>query len=219
MNVNAIIQLAAVCAIPLIFAITMHEAAHAYAAKRLGDGTAWALGRVTLNPAKHIDPVGTIALPLLMLMMSALAGGAGFIFGWAKPVPINFRALRNPKRDMVWVALAGPGCNLLQAVVWALLLKLLIVVGVEEEFFLRMAVWGININIFLMAFNLIPIPPLDGGRVAVGLLPWSIGRYLDRLEPYGMWIVIAACFLGGASFLVYPLVAAGRAVVSFVLGI
>mgnify|MGYP001233499386 CR=1 FL=1 len=183
---NSIIQLIAVCAIPLIFSITMHEAAHGYAARKFGDNTAWMMGRVTLNPAKHIDPFGTIILPLIMLAGSAAAGGVGFIFGWAKPVPVNFGALRNPKRDMIWVALAGPGCNLLQAVIWGIILKLLVIAGVQEQFFLQMAVYGISINIFLMAFNLIPIPPLDGGRVAVGILPWSVGKYLDRIEPYGM---------------------------------
>ncbi|MDL2059336.1 site-2 protease family protein [Mesosutterella sp. AGMB02718] len=219
MNINAIVQLITVCAIPLIFAITMHEAAHGYVARRFGDATAWAMGRVTLNPVKHIDPFGTIILPALMLAASAAAGGPGFLFGWAKPVPVNFSALRNPKRDMIWVALAGPLCNLCQAILWGIVLKLLLVAGVQEEFFLRMAVWGVNINIFLMAFNLIPIPPLDGGRVAVGVLPWSIGRYIDRLEPYGMWIVIALCFIGGASFLVEPLVRIGQAVVSLFAGI
>lgn len=219
MNINAIVQLITVCAIPLIFAITMHEAAHGYVARRFGDATAWAMGRVTLNPVKHIDPFGTIILPALMLAASAAAGGPGFLFGWAKPVPVNFSALRNPKRDMIWVALAGPLCNLCQAILWGIVLKLLLVAGVQEEFFLRMAVWGVNINIFLMAFNLIPIPPLDGGRVAVGVLPWSIGRYIDRLEPYGMWIVIALCFIGGVSFLVEPLVRFGQAVVSLFAGI
>lgn len=216
---NSIIQLIAVCAIPLIFSITMHEAAHGYAARKFGDNTAWMMGRVTLNPAKHIDPFGTIILPLIMLAGSAAAGGVGFIFGWAKPVPVNFGALRNPKRDMIWVALAGPGCNLLQAVIWGIILKLLVIAGVQEQFFLQMAVYGISINIFLMAFNLIPIPPLDGGRVAVGILPWSVGKYLDRIEPYGMWIVLALCLVGGTGFFTGPLVAFGRAVVNFFIGL
>ena len=128
---NSIIQLIAVCAIPLIFSITMHEAAHGYAARKFGDNTAWMMGRVTLNPAKHIDPFGTIILPLIMLAGSAAAGGVGFIFGWAKPVPVNFGALRNPKRDMIWVALAGPGCNLQQAVIRGIILKLLVIAGVQ----------------------------------------------------------------------------------------
>ncbi|MCI5851458.1 MAG: site-2 protease family protein [Sutterellaceae bacterium] len=213
---NSIIQLIAVCAIPLIFSITLHEAAHGYAAMRFGDRTAWFAGRVTLNPAKHIDPFGTIILPLIMLAGSAATGAAGFIFGWAKPVPVNFGALRNPKRDMIWVALAGPASNLLQAILWGILLKVLLVLGVSEEFFLRMAAFGISINIFLMAFNLIPIPPLDGGRVAVGVLPWSVGRYLDRLEPYGMWIVLALVFVGASGFFVGPLVSFGQSVVMFV---
>ncbi len=215
---NSVIQLITVCAIPLIFAITMHEAAHAYAAKHFGDATAWLQGRVTLNPAKHIDPFGTIILPLLMLAGSAASGGGGFLFGWAKPVPVNFGALRNPKRDMVWVALAGPASNLLQAVFWALVLKVLVLAGTDEMFFLRMAASGISINIFLMAFNLIPVPPLDGGRVAVGLLPWSIGRYLQQLEPYGMWIVLALVFVGGSGFFVGPLVSLGQMIVNLVLG-
>lgn len=216
---NSIIQLIAVCAIPLIFSITLHEAAHGYAAMRFGDRTAWFAGRVTLNPAKHIDPFGTIILPLIMLAGSAATGAAGFIFGWAKPVPVNFGALRNPKRDMIWVALAGPASNLLQAILWGILLKVLLVLGVSEEFFLRMAAFGISINIFLMAFNLIPIPPLDGGRVAVGVLPWSVGRYLDRLEPYGMWIVLALVFVGASGFFVGPLVSFGQSVVMFVAGL
>lgn len=216
---NSIIQLIAVCAIPLIFSITLHEAAHGYAAMRFGDRTARFAGRVTLNPAKHIDPFGTIILPLIMLAGSAATGAAGFIFGWAKPVPVNFGALRNPKRDMIWVALAGPASNLLQAILWGILLKVLLVLGVGEEFFLRMAAFGISINIFLMAFNLIPIPPLDGGRVAVGVLPWSVGRYLDRLEPYGMWIVLALVFVGASGFFVGPLVSFGQSVVMFVAGL
>ena len=153
------------------------------------------------------------------LLGSVLGGGGGLRFGWAKPVPVNFGALRNPKRDMIWVALAGPGCNLLQAVIWGIILKLLVIAGVQEQFFLQMAVYGISINIFLMAFNLIPIPPLDGGRVAVGILPWSVGKYLDRIEPYGMWIVLALCLVGGAGFFTGPLVAFGRAVVNFFIGL
>ena len=215
---NEIIQIIAVAAIPMIFAITLHEAAHGYVAKQLGDATAWMMGRVTANPLKHIDPMGTVVVPLLMLIGTAAAGG-GIIFGWAKPVPVRFGALRHPKRDMVWVSLAGPGCNLLQALLWALWLKVLLVLGIEEVFFLRMAVWGININLFLMAFNLIPIPPLDGGRVAVGLLPWSVGRYLQNLEPYGMWIVIALAFAGATSFFTAPLLRIGSAITAFVVGL
>ena len=215
---NEIIQMIAVAAIPMIFAITLHEAAHGYVAKQLGDATAWMMGRVTANPLKHIDPMGTIIVPLLMLIGTSAAGG-GIIFGWAKPVPVRFGALRHPKRDMVWVSLAGPGCNLLQAVLWAVWLKALLLLGVHETFFLRMAVWGININLFLMAFNLIPIPPLDGGRVAVGLLPWSVGRYLQNLEPYGMWIVIALAFAGATSIFTAPLVRFGSAIASFVIGL
>ena len=192
---NSIIQLIAVCAIPLIFSITMHEAAHGYAARKFGDNTAWMMGRVTLNPAKHIDPFGTIILPLIMLAGSAAAGGVGFIFGWAKPVPVNFGALRNPKRDMIWVALAGPGCNLLQAVIWGIILKLLVIAGVQEQFFLQMAVYGISINIFLMAFNLIPIPPLDGSSIIVPFLKGKALTNYYHLQQYAMPILIIVLYL------------------------
>ena len=186
--------------------LTVHETCHGLAAYALGDPTAKREHRLSLNPLHHIDWFGLAA----MLLVG---------FGWAKPVPVNFGALRNPKRDMIWVALAGPGCNLLQAVIWGIILKLLVIAGVQEQFFLQMAVYGISINIFLMAFNLIPIPPLDGGRVAVGILPWSVGKYLDRIEPYGMWIVLALCLVGGAGFFTGPLVAFGRAVVNFFIGL
>ena len=199
MNINAIVQLITVCAIPLIFAITMHEAAHGYVARRFGDATAWAMGRVTLNPVKHIDPFGTIILPALMLAASAAAGGPGFLFGWAKPVPVNFSALRNPKRDMIWVALAGPLCNLCQAILWGIVLKLLLVAGVQEEFFLRMAVWGVNINIFLMAFNLIPIPPLDGSRIVGLLIPNKIYYQIMKYERYIIIVVFVLLALGWLS--------------------
>lgn len=192
--------------IPALVCITLHELSHGFVAYKLGDDTAKNAGRLTLNPIKHLDIMG-----LIMMVV--------FHFGWAKPVPVNFGALRNPKRDMIWVALAGPGCNLLQAVIWGIILKLLVIAGVQEQFFLQMAVYGISINIFLMAFNLIPIPPLDGGRVAVGILPWSVGKYLDRIEPYGMWIVLALCLVGGAGFFTGPLVAFGRAVVNFFIGL
>ena len=198
---DAVLRVAAV-----FLCLTVHETCHGLAALALGDPTAKSMHRLSLNPLHHIDWVGLAC----MLVLG---------FGWAKPVPVNFGALRNPKRDMIWVALAGPGCNLLQAVIWGIILKLLVIAGVQEQFFLQMAVYGISINIFLMAFNLIPIPPLDGGRVAVGILPWSVGKYLDRIEPYGMWIVLALCLVGGAGFFTGPLVAFGRAVVNFFIGL
>lgn len=188
------IQIIAIAAIPILFAITVHEVAHGWMARRFGDRTAEMLGRLTLNPIKHIDPVGTIAVPLLMVWLG------GFLFGWAKPVPVSFRNLRNPKRDMVFVALAGPGANLLMAVGWAVLLKLFKeaapVLGKSLVFFVQMAQIGIFFNLLLMIFNLLPIPPLDGGRVLRGLVPESIGRRLDALEPYGLIIVIGLIVLG-----------------------
>ena len=155
----------ALAAIPIILAITVHEAAHGYVARMFGDGTAWMLGRVTLNPLKHIDPVGTVLVPFATLWLG------GFLFGWAKPVPVNFGNLRHPKRDMIWVALAGPVSNLLMALGWGVLLIVFAAVGVDERFFLEMCRGGVLVNVVMFVFNLFPLPPLDGGRVLVGLLP------------------------------------------------
>lgn len=203
------IQIISIAAIPILFAITVHEVAHGWMAKQFGDRTAEMLGRLTLNPIKHIDPVGTIAVPLLMVWLG------GFLFGWAKPVPVSFRSLRNPKRDMVFVALAGPGANLLMAVAWALLLKLFKaaapVLGSSLVFFIQMAQIGIFFNILLMIFNLLPIPPLDGGRVLRGLVPESIGRQLDALERYGLIIVIGLIVLG----LLSPVISLARRLSAF----
>jgi len=182
------IQLISVAAIPVLFAITVHEAAHGWMASRLGDRTAEMLGRVSLNPVKHIDPIGTIVVPLLMSITS------GYIFGWAKPVPVNSRNLRNPKRDMILVAFAGPGANLLMALGWALFFHLVAilsgVLGSSTRFFLSASLYGIYINILLMIFNMLPILPLDGGRVLRGFVPESIGQRLDALERYGLIIAI-----------------------------
>ena len=182
----------ALAVIPTILAITLHEAAHGYAAKRFGDNTAEMLGRITLNPIKHIDPVGTIAIPLVLYV----ATGGTFLFGYAKPVPVNFGRLRNPKRDMVWVALAGPGANLLQAILWTLLLYVLVGTGINEDFFLRMCRAGVLVNLVMFAFNLFPLPPLDGGRILVGLLPWKQAALVSRLEPWGFFIVMALVLSG-----------------------
>lgn len=208
-----LIQTIAVYAIPLLLAITLHEAAHGYVARMFGDSTAWMLGRVTLNPIKHIDPVGTILVPGAILLTSALAGGGGFFFGWAKPVPVNFGNLRHPKRDMIWVAAAGPGSNLLQAVLWALSFKLLLAFGVEERFFFLVAQAGISVNLVLMALNLLPLPPLDGGRIAVGLLPARAAIALSRVEPYGFFILLALLLTGTLSFFLSPFLQIGQAVV------
>jgi Zn-dependent protease len=187
---DGIIQTVTVYAIPVLLAITLHEAAHGYVARLFGDSTATMLGRVTLNPLKHIDPVGTVIVPLAIVLLSKLAGGAGFLFGWAKPVPVNFANLRHPKRDMIWVAAAGPGSNLAMAIAWAIVMKGLVETGVEEQFFLEMCRAGIFVNIGLMALNLLPLPPLDGGRILVGLLPDRWSYALSRVEPYGFFILI-----------------------------
>ncbi len=203
MNVNAIMQFLAVAILPLLFAITLHEAAHGWVASKLGDKTALMLGRVTLNPIKHIDPVGTVFFPLVMLFASSAVGG-GLIFGWAKPVPVSWQNLNHPKRDMALVALAGPAANLLMAILWAIIGKVCLIIFQGDtapflqmlaQFFHRVALFGIMINCVLMILNLIPIPPLDGSRVVSSLLPPAAAMVYERLEPYGIWIVFAFLFL------------------------
>jgi len=190
-NADAI-QTILIYALPVLLSITVHEAAHGYAARHFGDRTAEMMGRITLNPLKHIDPIGTIAMPLFLYF----ATSGSFLFGYAKPVPVNFGKLRNPKRDMVWVALAGPASNLAQAIAWALLLVVYAMVGVTEPFFVKMAQGGILANLVMWAFNLFPLPPLDGGRILVGLLPWRQAQAVARLEPWGFFIVMALVLVG-----------------------
>ena len=194
-------------AIPVILAITLHEAAHGYVARLLGDDTAWMLGRVTLNPIKHIDPVGTIAVPLGLLLLSKLAGSSGLLFGWAKPVPVNFGNLRDPKSDMFWVAAAGPGANLFMALVWAFLLKFSGPLN-DPTFFAAMCVQGITINVVLMVLNLLPVPPLDGGRIMVSILPNSLAFQFAKLERFGFPIIILLMVTGALSVVMNPLVSA-----------
>jgi Zn-dependent protease len=186
MQIDQLIQTVALAAIPVLFAITLHEAAHGYVARHFGDMTAYQAGRISLNPLHHIDPFGTVILPLLTLWMG------GILFGWAKPVPVNFAMLRNPKKDMLWVAIAGPASNLVMALGWAFFYK--IGVTFPESYFaeplLGMAMWGIKINVVLMVLNLLPLPPLDGGRVAISMLPQRQAFQLARVEPYGMFILI-----------------------------
>jgi Zn-dependent protease len=214
---EGLIQTITVYAIPVLFAITLHEAAHGYVARIFGDTTAYAAGRVTLNPLKHIDPIGTVVVPLAILLLAKLSGGAGFLFGWAKPVPVNFGRLRRPKQDMVWVAGAGPGSNLAMAIVWALIVKLLFTFGIAEAFFVEMAKAGILVNISLMALNLLPVPPLDGGRIVVGLLPHRLAYQFARVEPYGLIIVLALLATGTLGFFLMPFYRLGLAVVELFL--
>ena len=177
---------------PVLLAITLHEAAHGYAAKHFGDNTAYKMGRVTLNPLPHIDLMGTVLMPLLLLVMTQGA----FLFGYAKPVPVRFGNLRNPKRDMIWVALAGPASNFVQALAWGALLYFLLGTGITERFFIDMAKGGIFVNVLMFVFNLFPLPPLDGGRILVGLLPYKQAMLVSRIEPWGIFIVLGLAFTG-----------------------
>lgn len=214
METSNLIQTVLIHALPVLFAITVHEAAHGYAARHFGDQTAAMMGRITLNPAKHIDPVGTILMPLLLYF----ATSGAFLFGYAKPVPVNFGNLRNPKRDMVWVALAGPASNFLQAIAWAVVLVLLIGLGVNERFFIEMARAGVLVNLVMWAFNLFPLPPLDGGRILVGLLPWRQAHMVARIEPWGFFIVMGLVIAGivGTVWL-RPLMSLGYTIINLLL--
>jgi Zn-dependent protease len=214
MDIAQLIQTVLIYALPVLFAITVHEAAHGYAARHFGDNTAYVLGRITLNPLKHIDPVGTILMPLMLYF----ATSGAFLFGYAKPVPVRFGNLRNPKRDMVWVALAGPGANLAQALGWGIVFYLLIGMGVDERFFLTMCKAGITVNLVMFAFNLFPLPPLDGGRILVGLLPYKQAELVSRLEPWGFFIVLGLLLMGVVDKLwMRPLMAVTETVLGLVL--
>jgi Zn-dependent protease len=206
----------AVAALPIIFAITLHEAAHGYVARHFGDPTAYVLGRVSLNPIRHIDPMGTIVVPLLIFASSKLLAGGGIIFGWAKPVPVNFHALRHPKRDMLWVAAAGPAANFIMALAWGAFLKLSDFTGLQIDggFLRRMAEIGIQVNLVLMVLNLLPILPLDGGRIAVSLLPHRLAMSYARLEPYGFPILLVLLFTNVLGVILYPMVNASASIIS-----
>ncbi len=208
MDFDSIIQGIAIYALPVILAITMHEAAHGYVARHFGDFTAFNAGRISLNPARHIDPVGTILVPVALLIVSKLTMGAGFLFGWAKPVPVNFSNLRHPKQDMLWVAAAGPGANLLMALFWALLIKLMMVLPINEftRPMILMGIAGIEINVILMVLNLLPLPPLDGGRMAMSVLPHRIAYPFSRIEPYGFVILLALLVSGVLGVIVWPMI-------------
>jgi Zn-dependent protease len=207
----------ALYALPTVFAITLHEAAHGYFAKHFGDYTAYQQGRISLNPLTHVDPIGTVVVPITLVLLTA----GQFVFGWAKPVPVNFSNLRNPKRDMLWVAAAGPGANLVMALAWGLLLKLAI--ALPPNYFsypLReMADGGIRINLGLMFLNLIPIPPLDGGRIAVSLLPNRLAYRFAMIEPYGFIIVIALLATRILGAIIWPLIMLGQHLILALFGV
>jgi len=217
MDIAHLIQLIALYAIPGIFAITLHEAAHGYAARHFGDPTAYQAGRISLNPIRHIDPVGTLLIPAVVLF----ASGGKFAFGWAKPVPVNFGMLRSPKRDMLWVAAAGPGANLLMAMLWAFFFKIVAVMPINyfSEPALRMAEGGIIINLVLMVLNLFPLPPLDGGRIAVSLLPHRLAYQFARVEPYGMIILMVLLFTGVLGAVMLPVIGVAWFVLKSIFGI
>ena len=212
-----LVQTLAVWALPVLFAVTLHEVAHGYVARALGDDTAARLGRLTLNPFKHVDPVGTVIVPLIFLLMPG-----NFLFGWAKPVPVSARNLRHPRRDMAIVAAAGPLSNLVMALLWGVLLKVALEADPASGLWTGLKLMGsagIVINLVLMALNLLPLPPLDGGRVLAGLLPPPLAYKLDRIEPYGMLILVALMVTGLIGPLLRPLMGAGQALVLGLLGI
>jgi len=214
-DISNLIQTVLIYALPVVFAITVHEAAHGYVARHFGDDTATVMGRVTLNPMKHIDPIGTILMPLMLYF----ATSGAFLFGYAKPVPVNFGRLRHPKRDMIWVALAGPASNFLQAILWALVLVGLLAAGINETFFIKMAQGGVLVNLVMWAFNLFPLPPLDGGRVLAGLLPNGPAQnFLARIEPFGFFIVMGLVIAGIVStFWLRPLMDVGYTVIKLLI--
>ena len=214
---ESLIQTLAISALPVIFAITLHEAAHGYAARHFGDPTAWQLGRISLNPLRHIDPIGTIVIPIAILLFS----GGSFLFGYAKPVPVDFGRLRNPKQDMFWVAAAGPGANLFMALCWAFLLKMAWLMP-SSEFTLplsEMSKIGIMVNCVLMVLNLLPLPPLDGGRIAVSLLPHNLAWKFAQLERWGFPILLLLLFTGILGAVMNPLVIMSARIIELIFGL
>lgn len=220
MDISAIIVQISILALPVIFAITLHEAAHGYVARHFGDLTAYQAGRISLNPLRHIDPVGTVLVPLVVYFTTA-AAGQGLLFGWAKPVPVNFSRLRHPKKDMLWVAAAGPAANLFMGVLWIFVAKGVAVSsvgGASAAWFYGMAQAGIMINVVLMVLNLLPLPPLDGGRIAVSLLPNRYAYRYAQIEPYGMIILVVLLVTGMLSWVLGPLVHYAEALLIFLFG-
>jgi Zn-dependent protease len=219
MDVTQLVQTLAIYSLPVLFAITLHEAAHGYVARHFGDMTAYAQGRISLNPVRHIDLVGTIIVPIVILVAAKLAGGPGYLFGWAKPVPVNYSALRRPKQNVMWVAAAGPAANLAMAIAWALLLKFAdaLPVNAITEPMRLMCLAGIQVNVVLMVLNLLPILPLDGGRIVASLLPHRMAWQYARLEPWGFPILLLLLFTGYLGVLLRPVVAASYQVIGTVL--
>jgi Zn-dependent protease len=220
MDLAHLVQTISIYALPVIFGITLHEAAHGYVAKHFGDTTAYVLGRVSLNPVRHIDLVGTIVVPLVILLLTAWGAGQGMLFGWAKPVPVNYHALRKPKRDMMLVAAAGPAANLVMALAWALTAKLALVMPnnyfTDPLFLISQA--GVTVNLVLMLLNLIPLLPLDGGRIVAGLLPTRVADQYARLEPWGFPILLALMFTNVLGIVLGPMVIGSRQLIENAFG-
>ena len=220
MDLAHLVQTISIYALPVIFGITLHEAAHGYVAKHFGDTTAYVLGRVSLNPVRHIDLVGTIIVPLVILLATSWGAGQGMLFGWAKPVPVNYHALRKPKRDMMWVAAAGPAANLAMALGWALTAKLALVMPsnyfTDPLFLISQA--GVTVNLVLMLLNLIPLLPLDGGRIVAGLLPTRMADQYARLEPWGFPILLALMFTNVLGIILGPMVAGSLQLIANAFG-
>ena len=211
MDVTQLVQTVAIYALPVLFAITLHEAAHGYVARHCGDMTAYAQGRISLNPARHIDIIGTLVVPLAILLLSA----GHFLFGWAKPVPVNYSALRSPKRDMLWVAAAGPASNLAMAFGWAVLLKLAVLLP-ENAFTVPMRLMGeagIKVNLVFMFLNLLPILPLDGGRILASLLPNRVAWQYSRLEPWGLPLLVLLLLTNVLDIVLMPLIGTSDALI------
>jgi Zn-dependent protease len=214
MEIQSLIQTVAIASIPVLFAITLHEAAHGYVARHFGDMTAFQQGRISLNPLRHIDPVGTILLPILTLWLG------GILFGWAKPVPVNFGALRRPKQDMLWVALAGPAANLFMALFWGMWIKIALMSpeSYYAEPLMEMSQLGVKINVVLMVLNLLPLPPLDGGRIAISLLPHRLAIKLASIEPYGMFILIGLAITPVLGWVLSPPIVWMITLINFIFG-